>query len=306
MSAPDVAALAAELRRAVADCQTIAVPPSAREAGLDLDAAYAVGRELIRLRCAEGHRKVGLKVGFANKAAWRVMKLDTLVWAPMYDDTVRFAEHNDGSLSLARMCAPKIEPEIVFKTRRPLAPGTTDAAVVLESVEWLALGFEIIDCVFADWKFQPPDFVAAYGFHAALVVGSPLSVGADNIQAIAEALPRFTVTLARDGQLVAEGSGRNSLRSPALCLGELATALSRCSGAGAAVAASTDAGAGASTGEAEGEGAGADAGAAESLTEGDLVSSGTLTESRPIAVGETWTATVDGLDLPTLTLRVVA
>ena len=38
-----------------------------------------------------------------------------------------------------------------------------DAAAVLEAVEWLALGFEIIDCVYVDWKFQPPDFVAAYG-----------------------------------------------------------------------------------------------------------------------------------------------
>ena len=30
---------------------------------------------------------VGRKVGFANKAMWRVLKLDTLVWAHMYDDT---------------------------------------------------------------------------------------------------------------------------------------------------------------------------------------------------------------------------
>ena len=41
-------------------------------------------------------------------------------------------------------------------------------AAVLASVEWLALGFEIVDSVFADWKFQPADFVAAFGLHAAL------------------------------------------------------------------------------------------------------------------------------------------
>lgn len=285
MPAPDVAALANELRQAYADRQIIAVPPSAREAGLDLDAAYAVGWELVRLRRTEGHRTVGLKVGFANKAVWRVMKLDTLVWAPMYDDTVRFAERDSCDLPLARMCAPKIEPEIVFKMKRPLAPGTTDPATVLESVEWLALGFEIIDCVYADWKFQPTDFVAAYGLHAALVVGTPLPIDAGNTPAIAEALPRFTVKLSRDGQLVEEGSGRNSLRSPALCLGELATALSRRVGADAV--------------------AGVAAGAAESLAAGDLVSSGTLTESRPIAAGQTWNAVIDGLHLPALTLMAV-
>jgi hypothetical protein len=29
--------------------------------------------------------------GYANKAMWRALKLDTLVWAHMYDDTVRYA-----------------------------------------------------------------------------------------------------------------------------------------------------------------------------------------------------------------------
>ncbi len=72
------------------------------------------------------------------------------------------------------MTSPRIEPEIVFKLKRPFAGG--DAAAALEAVEWLALGFEVIDCVYADWKFQPADFLAAYGLHAGLVVGEPRPV----------------------------------------------------------------------------------------------------------------------------------
>jgi 2-oxo-3-hexenedioate decarboxylase len=275
MTSAQTVSLADELRQAYATRQTSVVPPSARVGGFTLDDAYTVERALAGGRRAEGRRTVGLKVGFANKAVWRVMKLDTLVWAHMYDDTVRVAGRDAASLSLAPMCAPKIEPEIVFKMKAPLAPGTTDPSAVLASVEWLALGFEIIDCVYQDWKFQPVDFVAAYGLHAALVVGEPLHVEPDRIPALVEALPRFTVRLSRDGQLVEEGSGRNSLRSPALCLGELATALARRAGT-------------------------------EPLVAGDLVSSGTLTESRAIAAGETWNAVVDGLDLPELTLRAVS
>jgi hypothetical protein len=41
------------------------------------------------------------------------------------------------------------------------------------------------------------------------------------------------------------------------------------------------------------------------LAAGELVSSGTLTESRPLAAGETWAAVVEGVVLPTLTLRAV-
>ena len=94
----------------------------------------------------------------------------------MYDDTVHYADAGSATLSIAGMSAPKIEPEIVFRLRGPVDAGTADAAGVLGSVEWVALGFEIIDCVFPDWKFQPADFVAAYGLHAALIVGTPLPV----------------------------------------------------------------------------------------------------------------------------------
>ena len=273
----DIHTLALELVAAYAERRPLAVPPSTRD-GLDLTTAYGVEGELVRMRREAGRTTTGVKVGFANKAVWRVMKLDTLVWAHIYDDTVRYANANEATLSLAQMISPKIEPEIVFKMKSPLAPGVTDAATALEAVEWLALGFEIIDCPYADWKFQPADFVAAYGLHAALVVGDPLIVTPSHIPALAEQLPTFKVRLAKNGDVVDEGLGRNSLRSPALCLAELATAMSRAS-------ATQD--------------------GTEPLAAGDLVSSGTLTESTLIQRGAMWTASVEGIDLPTLTLSLV-
>lgn len=248
------------------------VPPSGRDPSFDLTTAYTVEAEVVRLRRASSHATVGRKVGYANRAAWRVLKLNTLVWAHMYDDTVQFAGNHIASLSLEHRASPKIEPEIVFRLKRPLvSSGDLDASAVLDSVEWLALGFEIIDCPFPDWKFQPVDFVAAYGFHAALVVGAPRLVEPSNVSTLADQLPRFKISLLKNKKLIDEGSGKNSLRSPALCLGELAAALARDP-------------------------------AAEPLAAGELVSSGTLTESHPIGVGETWTATVEGIDLPDVTL----
>ena len=267
----DPLTLARELRDAVAGRRTVTAP-TMRDGGLDLATAYATERELVRLREADGRRTVGVKVGFANKAMWRVLKLDTLVWAHMYDDTVRHAVNNEATLSLGERYVPKLEPEIVFKLRAPLGAGVTEAAAALEAVEWIALGFEIVDCPYHDWKLQPADFVAAYGLHAALVVGEPYAVTASRIPALIEQLPLFKVRLSRDGQVVAEGSGRNSLRSPALCLAELASAMA--------------------------------ARGADRLDTGDLISSGTLTESTPIHSGATWTAAVDGIDLPALTLHV--
>ena len=269
----DAAAIARELSGAYALRLVLPVPLSVRDPTFDLPAAYAVEAERVRQRRAAGHATVGRKVGYANKAVWRALKLDTLVWAHMYDDTVRHADGDATELSVGRMCSPKIEPEIVFKLRTPL-DGASDPADVLVHVEWIALGFEIIDCVFADWRFQPADFVAAFGLHAALVVGQPRPVTAATIPELAEQLGRFTITLSRNGEAVAEGSGRNSLRSPALCLAELAAAISR------------------QTPDAP-------------LSAGELVSSGTLTEGQLIAPGDSWTADVEGIDLAPLMLRVV-
>lgn len=267
----DIKALAQELTEAYAQRRILEVPLSTRESGFDLPTAYAVEAELVRLRRASGRTTVGRKVGYANKAMWRALKLETLVWAHMYDDTVTMAAGNTASVSLGKMCSPKIEPEIVFKLRHPVDTANLEPAAVLASVEWLALGFEIVDSVFADWKFQPVDFVAAFGLHTALVVGEPRPVDADLIPSLVEQLPQCPLRLLKNGELIAHGSGRNSLRSPALCLGELASAIGR----------------------REGE---------EPLVAGELVSTGTLTEPRPIQPGESWTASVDGIGLPDLTV----
>ncbi len=99
-----------------------------------------------------------------------------------------------------------------------------------------------------------------------------MAVNAGNILALVDELASFTVTLQRNGETVAQGSGKNSLKSPALCLGELGSAIAK-----------------------QGQ---------EPLAAGEYVSSGTLTEAQFLAPGETYTAVVEGIDLPALTVRI--
>jgi len=271
--AVDAAALAGEIDAAWRAGTPIAAPPSGRGAPFDLDAAYAVEAEVVRRRRAAGHATVGRKVGFANRAMWRVLKLETLVWAHMYDDTVRFAGDGAASWSMAGRIAPRIEPEIVVRLRDTIAPGTADPAEVAAALEWIALGFEIIDCPFAGWQFQPADFVAARGLHAALVVGTPLAVTPEQAADVAAALPAIGVTLSKQGAVVDTGSGRNSLKSPLFCVAELAAAIARRLGA-------------------------------EPLVAGEIVSTGTLTSAQPVAAGERWSVAATGLALAPVALDV--
>ncbi len=114
--------------------------------------------------------------------------------------------------------------------------------------------------------------MAGFGLHAGLIVGQPVAVEPAAIPQLIDALAQFTLQLRRNGELVAEGAGKNVLRNPALCLAELGSAMARQP-------------------------------STEPLTPGALVSSGTLTASQPIGRGEEWTATVNGIDLPGVTLH---
>jgi len=268
----DVEALARELMSAYETGRMVSAPPSSRP-GFDLDVAYEVEAKLKKWRAAAGHKSAGRKVGYANKAMWRILKLDTLVWGHMYKDTVHQSTGNSAELKPKHVRSLKIEPEIVFGLKQPIASPGLDAAGALGAVDWLAIGFEIIDCPYPEWKFQPADFVASFGLHAALVIGERVPVQPDNIPALADQLGKFKVRMLKNGEFVEEGSGKNALRNPALCLAEL----------GAAIAKRFP---------------------DEPLSAGEIVSTGTLTAGHLTAAGDQWTAEVDGIELPSLTLEL--
>jgi 2-oxo-3-hexenedioate decarboxylase len=267
---PKVRQLADELEGAWSRMDLLEGPLTSREGGLPMATAQAVEAELVRRRRAAGHRTAGLKVGFANKAMWRILKLETLIWAHMYDDTVHLTGGAVRRHSLAGRRWPKIEVEIVFKLAKPIGPDPNDAAAILSAVEWVALGFEINDCIYPDWKYQPADLVAAYGLHTALIVGAPRAIAPGDVDALAE----FAVTIARNGTVVETGAGKNSLKNPALCVGELAAGLARQS-------------------------------LTPPLKAGDVISTGSLTPAPLIQPGETWTAEADRLGLPPLVAEFV-
>ena len=82
MPVMDVNAVADAILSAHATRQAMTEAPSSMP-GFDLPMAYAVERELVRRRLADGAKTAGRKVAYANKAMWRVLKLDTVLWAHM-------------------------------------------------------------------------------------------------------------------------------------------------------------------------------------------------------------------------------
>jgi 2-keto-4-pentenoate hydratase len=274
MTKLDIRELATELLAARAKGQPVESRPSSRDSEFDLPAAYQVEAELARLRRASGQKTVGRKIGFTNKAAWPKLDLDTIVWGHIYNDTIHYASGNHFTLPIGQMVAPKIEPEIVFKLKSGLDPAlAADPVKALEAVEWLALGFEIVDCPYPNWRYRPADMVAAFGFHGASIIGDPSPL--KNPGQLAGQLAGFRLKLLKNGQVAAEGAGKNVFDSPALCLGQLARTINAQAGV-------------------------------DPLEAGEIISSGTITDATPVAIGEEWTAVVEGLNLPSLSVKFVS
>jgi 2-oxo-3-hexenedioate decarboxylase len=250
------AALADRLIAAYARAELLP-PLSATEPDFDVAAAYRVLEAISARRGAAGWRPAGRKIGFTNRSLWARYGVVQPIWAPTWVNTVHFATDDRARLGLAPFVQPRIEPEVVFKLKAAV-PATEDARAVLAAVEWLAPGFEVVQCHYPGWKFTPPDCIAAFGLHGALIVGTPVTVAGADIDRWAARLATFEADLLRGGERVDRGGGALVLDSPALALAHLARALAAAAG--------------------------------PPLAAGEIITTGTLTDAWPVAAGETWSA----------------
>jgi 2-oxo-3-hexenedioate decarboxylase len=245
---------------------------SADDPAFDVAAAYEVLAEIERRRIAQGWRPGGRKIGFTNRPIWPRCGVYLPMWARTWAHTVHFAPGNRASLALTGLVQPRIEPEVVFRLKAPVAD-TTDAIAILRCVEWMAPGFEIVQSHFPGWKFTAADCTAAFGLHGALVVGAPCPVTDANRAVIAAALPAFALTLKRGDTVIDTGTGANVLDSPALALAHLAHVLAGQPGM-------------------------------PPLAAGEVITTGTITDAWPVLPGEIWTSDYGALALPGLELTL--
>ena len=66
---------------------------------------------------------------------------------------------------------PRVEPEIVFGLAKPVRAAMSDLEI-LNSIAWIAHGYEIVGSIFPDWKSTPTDSTAAFGMHQLLLAVS--------------------------------------------------------------------------------------------------------------------------------------
>jgi 2-oxo-3-hexenedioate decarboxylase len=254
------------------DEATTLAPIASATPGFDVEAAYAVLAQIERRRETQGWVRVGRKIGFTNRTIWPRYGVYQPMVASVWRHTVRHAVDGRARLSLRGFVQPRIEPEVVFGLRAPV-PANASAAQVLAAAAWIAPGFEIVQSHFPGWRFAAADCTAAFGLHAALVVGTPLTLDDAKRADLAARLPAFELTLRRDAEVIDRGVGENVLGSPALALAHAADVLAAHPQHPA-------------------------------LAAGELVTTGTITDAWPVTSGETWTSDYGTLGRPGLALTL--
>jgi 2-keto-4-pentenoate hydratase len=252
------------------DSGGLTVLPSEDDPFLDERSALSIAAELHERRLARGERVVGRKIGFTNRTLWDEYGVHAPIWGYVYDSTLHETPDGLAQLTVGQLAQPRLEPEIQLHFART-PPITRDERAILDCVDWIAHGFELVQSPYPDWRFTAVDAIAAGGLHGALVVGRPVPV-ADCTDCVA-ALRAFAIHLSRDGAKVADGAGFDVLGSPLLALAHLVEELARQGG--------------------------------EPIHVGEIVTTGTLTPPQPIAPGETWETVLDGIELPGMSLTVL-
>lgn len=238
---------------------------SSRAPAPGLDDAYRVAAAM---RAMAGSPLTGRKIGFTNRRIWPQYGVSAPIWGDVTEATLfELSELEDG-LPLAGLCEPRLEPELIFGLGAAPAPDM-DLDALADCVDWAAPGFEIVQSIYPDWRFEAPDTVIANGLHGRLLMGEPTPSSRLDFTRLAA----LSVRLTRDGAEADTGSGADVLDSPLYALAHLVALL-------------------------------ADDPHNPPLSAGELVSTGTLTKAWPVTAGETWRAEYDGQPLAAIEIRL--
>ena len=247
-------------------------PISERVPDFSIDDAYRISGAVMRRREAAGWKRVGRKIGFTNRTIWDQYGVYEPIFGYMYDRTVSWIPDRvweldvhgpEGALSLAGLSQPLLEPEIVFQLNA--SPPVTDAPMeLMESIDGVGHGIEVVQCHFPDWKFKVADTIADGGLHGRYAVSLGVWVEDSNRETLAERLSSFRITLIKGREVAAEGGGDLVLGSPLNALAYLVRVLN-------------------------------DLPDHPPLAAGELITTGTLTTALPVSPGETWFTRLHGL-----------
>ncbi len=114
---------------------------SKRFPGMTLEDGYAVSRAWVALKCAEGRKAIGHKIGLTSRAMQQSSQIDEPDYGTLLDDML----FQPGDIPTERFIAPRVEVELAFVLKRKLEGDRITVDDVIEATDYVTPAIEIID-----------------------------------------------------------------------------------------------------------------------------------------------------------------
>jgi 2-oxo-hept-3-ene-1,7-dioate hydratase len=189
---------------------------------MTMDDAYAIQAEWVRRKRASGDAVVGWKIGLTSKAMQAALSIDipdsgVLLHSMVFD--------NGAVVPAGRFIQPRVEAEIAFVMKAPLAGEKPSGADILAATEYIAPALEILDTRIT--RKDPRsgrartvlDTIADNAANAGIVLGTPVRDFGDLD------LRWVGAIVARDGAVEETGLGAGVLNNPIVSVSWLAERL---------------------------------------------------------------------------------
>lgn len=218
MTPQDHTIAAGGLLQAERDCMQIGLL-SLRHPEMTMDDAYEVQNAIYRAKLKQGRNVIGWKIGLTSKAMQSALGIDIPDSGILFDN---MAFDNGATVPKGRFIQPRIEAEIAFVMKAPLAGKNISRDDVIAATDFVTPAIEILDTRIQrnDPKTGKArsvlDTISDNAANAGIVLG-------DARHAIDAHELRWVGAIAsRDGEVEETGLGAGVLNDPALSVAWLA------------------------------------------------------------------------------------
>jgi 2-oxo-hept-3-ene-1,7-dioate hydratase len=173
MDATTISKLARQFHDAEKSRKVIRLP-SAQHPDITIADSYAIQREWVKIKLAEGRKIIGHKIGLTSRAMQSMFNIDEPDYGVLFDDMLY---HSGAEIPANRFIAPMLENELAFILGKPLRGPNCSIFDVLNATEYIIPALEIVDLrtmrVDHETKAtrQVVDTIADNAADAALVIG---------------------------------------------------------------------------------------------------------------------------------------
>ena len=171
----------------------------------DIDAAYAIQKELVTLRKARGEKVVGKKIGLTSFAVQKQLGVDQPDYGILFD-TMDVSRSK--SIDSSKLILPKVEGELAFILGKDITSKNITMDILVDAIAEVRASIEVVDSRVEDWNIQISDTIADNAS------GSHFILGEDN-KLLNDLNPEtISMKLYKNGKLSSEGNGRACMDNP--------------------------------------------------------------------------------------------